>query len=310
MEIDNNFERLLDETDEEEEEEEYQPLSDDSDNFERLVDETDEEEEEEYQPLADDSDYISDSEEVKGEKRDNMEQREQDLVERADRQEVRQMFFPGGSARNTLDSDNENEVELYCDETLSSSSPCMYDCNCAKTEYAVYNIVVKEDARWNLACYHLRREIGAKCLREELWIKTANSETKRGTFFLDEKKTKMNLEASELIENAATVFNEDEYHSWERRCEECIESLREECQRCGNPAGTVNSLIALIARLEGARTELRSRLVHTGAGYNGFTWLEIETAFRRRVLTGVVINSRYIEPRRFLEDARDMVIEK
>ncbi|XP_011859093.1 PREDICTED: uncharacterized protein LOC105556605 [Vollenhovia emeryi] len=120
----------------------------------------------------------------------------------------------------------------------------------------------------------------------------------------------MNMEASELFENAVTVFNEDEYHSWERRCEECIESLREECQRCGNPTGTVNSLVALIARLEGARTELRGRLVHTGAGHNGFTRLEIETAFRRRVLTGAVINSRYIEPRRFLEDARDMVIEK
>ncbi|XP_011859603.1 PREDICTED: histone H3.v1-like isoform X2 [Vollenhovia emeryi] len=77
MEIDNNFERLLDETDEEEEEEEYEPLSDDSENVERVLDETDEEEEEEeYQPLLDDSDYISDSEEYTKTTRKRLSRRE------------------------------------------------------------------------------------------------------------------------------------------------------------------------------------------------------------------------------------------
>ncbi|XP_070172232.1 uncharacterized protein [Polyergus mexicanus] len=42
----------------------------------------------------------------------------------------------------------------------------------------------------------------------------------------------------------------------------------------------------------------------------GFSWSEIETAFSRRVLTGAVINFDYIEPQRFLEDARDIVLDR
>ena len=38
--------------------------------------------------------------------------------------------------------------------------------------------------------------------------------------------------------------------------------------------------------------------------------LEIETAFNNRVLTGVVLNSSYIEPRQFLDDARYIVLDR
>ncbi|XP_025264636.1 uncharacterized protein LOC112638002 [Camponotus floridanus] len=41
-----------------------------------------------------------------------------------------------------------------------------------------------------------------------------------------------------------------------------------------------------------------------------FSWSEVETAFKRRVLTGAVINLDYIEPLRFLEDARDTVLRR
>jgi len=39
-------------------------------------------------------------------------------------------------------------------------------------------------------------------------------------------------------------------------------------------------------------------------------WQDIDTAFENRVLIGVVINLHHIEPRRFLEDAGDVVIER
>ena len=42
----------------------------------------------------------------------------------------------------------------------------------------------------------------------------------------------------------------------------------------------------------------------------GFSCLEIETAFNNRVLTGVVLNSNYIEPQQFLDDARDIVLDR
>ena len=34
------------------------------------------------------------------------------------------------------------------------------------------------------------------------------------------------------------------------------------------------------------------------------------TVFNNRVLTGVVLNSSYIEPRQFLDDARDTVLDR
>ena len=49
--------------------------------------------------------------------------------------------------------------------------------------------------------------------------------------------------------------------------------------------------------------------MHVGAGY-GLRWREIETAFESRILTGAMINSNHIEPRRFLEDAREIVLER
>ena len=61
------------------------------------------------------------------------------------------------------------------------------------------------------------------------------------------------------------------------------------------------------------RNSLRQRFSHAGAGHSasrGFSWFEIETAFKRRVLTGAAVNQSYIEPRRFLVDVRDTVIDR
>ncbi|KYN18339.1 DNA polymerase, partial [Trachymyrmex cornetzi] len=60
--------------------------------------------------------------------------------------------------------------------------------------------------------------------------------------------------------------------------------------------------------------------VHVGGEYAGsgyasgnersLVWREIEAAFESRIATGAVINYNHIEPRRFLEDAGDIVLER
>ncbi|KYN09457.1 hypothetical protein ALC57_18430, partial [Trachymyrmex cornetzi] len=94
----------------------------------------------------------------------------------------------------------------------------------------------------------------------------------------------------------------------EQKCDECLDFLRETCRnsKCQRTStGVVNASIAQVARLEGLRNVLQQRFEHVGSGRvesqkSGFSWLEIETAFINRVLTGVVLNSSYIEPRQFL----------
>ena len=95
-------------------------------------------------------------------------------------------------------------------------------------------------------------------------------------------------------------------------CDEYLDSLRERCRKRQH-TGTVNSLLAQIARLKRVRDDLHQRFVPVGAGYGQsrqHTWMEIETAFRNRLLTGAVLNSNHIDPREFLEDAESTVIEK
>ncbi|KYN41961.1 hypothetical protein ALC56_03612, partial [Trachymyrmex septentrionalis] len=39
-------------------------------------------------------------------------------------------------------------------------------------------------------------------------------------------------------------------------------------------------------------------------------WQEIDAAFESSILMGAVVNVNYIEPRLFLEDAREIVLER
>ncbi|XP_050457754.1 uncharacterized protein LOC126854768 isoform X2 [Cataglyphis hispanica] len=92
-----------------------------------------------------------------------------------------------------------------------------------------------------------------------------------------------------------------EYFAWAQRCEEFIKQLEE-------------SSLARIARLEGVKTRLKRQFIPSGdysSNNNAerFVWREIDTAFKNRVLTGAVINTNYIEPRQFLEDVKDIVLE-
>ncbi|XP_067209958.1 uncharacterized protein [Linepithema humile] len=110
----------------------------------------------------------------------------------------------------------------------------------------------------------------------------------------------------DLTVRAANIKTTGEFLPWDYECNEYLDSLKEQCRK-RQRTGVVNSLVAQIARLEGVRDTLHERFVPVGAGYGGYekkgyTWKEIETAFRNRVLTGVVVNREYIDPREFFEN--------
>jgi len=70
-------------------------------------------------------------------------------------------------------------------------------------------------------------------------------------------------------------------------------------------------LITRIARLESLKDSVRGCFVQVGAGYSAeLGWREIDTAFESRVMTCAVINFKHIEPRQFLKDASEIVLER
>ncbi|XP_077265241.1 uncharacterized protein LOC143899112 [Temnothorax americanus] len=134
----------------------------------------------------------------------------------------------------------------------------------------------------------------------------------------------------DLMDGSNQIATLDEYLAWEQRCEKFIEQLEEDCRskrpRVSDGSQTVgnrSSLVARIARLDGAKTLLQRRFVHIGgehaAGSSSgnenaerLVWREIDAAFEWRVLTGavMVININYIKPRKFLEGAEVIVLDR
>ncbi|KAL6255517.1 hypothetical protein P5V15_013854 [Pogonomyrmex californicus] len=118
---------------------------------------------------------------------------------------------------------------------------------------------------------------------------------------------------SVLLEQSIRLNSREEYIAWEQRCDKYIESL-EEHGRIKRPRLSISirqSLVARIARLESLKDSIRQPFVTAGAGYSAdLRWREINTAFESRVLTGAVINTKHIEPRQFLEDAKNIVFER
>ncbi|XP_072757729.1 uncharacterized protein [Anoplolepis gracilipes] len=121
----------------------------------------------------------------------------------------------------------------------------------------------------------------------------------------------------DLLERSHQVTTLGEYFGWVQHCEEFIEEL-EERSRVKRPRlsiGNRQSLVTRIARLEGAKTRLQRQFIPSGGDYSSennserLIWREIDTAFESRILTGAVINYNHIEPRQFLEDASDIVLE-
>ena len=121
----------------------------------------------------------------------------------------------------------------------------------------------------------------------------------------------------ELFEQAGRVATLVECFAWLQRCDEFIQRLEEHShlKRPRLAVGHKQSLVARIVRLEGEKTRLQRRFVHVGGNYASdnaerLVWREIDIAFENRVLTGAIINTNYIEPRQFLEDAGGIVIER
>jgi len=124
----------------------------------------------------------------------------------------------------------------------------------------------------------------------------------------------------DLLEQANNVATLGECFAWMQWCYECIERLKERSRAKLLRLSIENkqSLVARIARLEGAKTRLQRRFIHFGGDYTGtnssdaerLVWREIDTAFENRIMTGAVINFKHIEPRQFLEDASKIVIER
>lgn len=124
----------------------------------------------------------------------------------------------------------------------------------------------------------------------------------------------------DLSEQVTQISTLGEYFTWVQRCNECIEQLEEHSRvkRARVVTGNGQALVARIARLEGLKTQLERRFIHFGGGKcisgddnaNGLFWRQIDTAFKNRIVTGAVINTNYIEPQRFLEDAACIVLEQ
>jgi len=124
-----------------------------------------------------------------------------------------------------------------------------------------------------------------------------------------------------LLQQADRVASLNECFTWLQQCDECIKQLEERCRtkRPRLTVGHTQSLVARIAQLEGAKTRLQRRFMPSCSDYastsnenNGaerLVWREIDTV-KNRIMTGAVINFKHIEPRQFLEDAKDIVLER
>jgi len=121
----------------------------------------------------------------------------------------------------------------------------------------------------------------------------------------------------ELLEQCGQVATLMECFAWLQRCDECIKQLEElyraKCPRLA--VGHRQSVVARIARLAGAKSQLKRRFVHIDGEYassneRSLVWREINVAFESRILTSAVINSNHIERRRFLEDAENVALER
>ncbi|EZA51549.1 hypothetical protein X777_09758, partial [Ooceraea biroi] len=125
----------------------------------------------------------------------------------------------------------------------------------------------------------------------------------------------------DLLEQANRIATLVEYFEWVQQCDECIGQLEERCgaKRPRLSIGNRQSVVARIVRLEGERKQLERRFIHFGggdyasAGHSSsaeLSWRKINTVFESRIVTGAIINTDYIEPRRFLEDAGSVVLEQ
>ena len=101
----------------------------------------------------------------------------------------------------------------------------------------------------------------------------------------------------DLVRRSALLDTVDEYREWDRECLEFVNTLRVRCRirRQRMCVGPYFSQIARLVRIEGLRDVVRRRFERVGADgrlndRRSFFWVEVETAFVRRVLTGAIVN--------------------
>ncbi|KYN35086.1 hypothetical protein ALC56_10556 [Trachymyrmex septentrionalis] len=122
----------------------------------------------------------------------------------------------------------------------------------------------------------------------------------------------------ELLEQCGQVSTLVECFAWLQRCDECIEWLEELCAKRPRLAVVHRQSVVRIARLVDAKKQLERCFAHVRRGYasrdeRSLVWREIGAAFEScipYVLTGAVVNIDYIQPRRFLEEAKEIVLER
>ena len=117
---------------------------------------------------------------------------------------------------------------------------------------------------------------------------------------------KMDDAERDLTESASRVNDSEALRSWEQQCDAHMETLRMMCRDDGRGqyhgfalVGTVHSVIARLIRLKDLKDTVRQRVLKVGEGSGStpdLSWSELETAFKNRVLTGVIVNKKYIEP--------------
>jgi len=142
----------------------------------------------------------------------------------------------------------------------------------------------------------------------------ANAPWKSMTWSKDCKKNTWKIsEGCELLKQCDQVTTLVEYFEWLQLCE-CIEWLEELCRTKRLlliTYGHRQSMMARIARLAGAKLRRFVSGGYVSSNERSLVWKEIEAAFdESHVLTGAVVNVDYIEPRWFLENAKEIVLER
>ncbi|KYM93986.1 hypothetical protein ALC62_15395 [Cyphomyrmex costatus] len=118
----------------------------------------------------------------------------------------------------------------------------------------------------------------------------------------------------DLLYRATGINTFEEYQAWEANCDEYRDFLREVCRTTRQSTSTEFFKSVLFRNFSTFYSFFRliywtkEGFGHAESSRTELSWMEIETAFINRVLTGAVVNANYIEPRQFLNDARDIVL--
>nr|XP_033322820.1 uncharacterized protein LOC117218496 [Megalopta genalis] len=114
----------------------------------------------------------------------------------------------------------------------------------------------------------------------------------------------------------------DEYREWTKSCIECLQWCRKYMiivKKNEAPIGVKSSLLSIMCRMKTLKVSLDHRFSsrvgsglygNVGARASTLRWENIESAFKNRISTGVVINVEHVDPRHFLQHAKRIVTNR